>query len=221
MGPWAGLSWQELGLWRKGLLDHEGHVPLSERRCCTRQNKRGINTLTSPLLAYSSASYWMNPPRRQLAKDPGRCNSLSCRAEEGRNGKWIWELAGKLYHTAHGSLEIALISEHPSLLFLKLKSRRNILVWAMVFIQWWYCPYREHGKYLRAFVYLFFVCFHSDWGLYVLLVFRGLETDAPCPVMREVAQYSKELPHPNASNAPWRSMVIFCYTVIWNGKSCL
>ena len=113
MRPWAGLSWQELGLWRKGLLDHEGHVPLPERRYCTRQNKRRINTLTSPVLAYSSASYWMNPPRRQLAKDPGRCNSLRCRAEEGRNGKWIWELAGKLYHTAHGTLEIALISEHP------------------------------------------------------------------------------------------------------------
>lgn len=66
-----------------------------------------------------------------------------------------------------------------------------------------------------------FVCFHSDWGLYVLLVFRGLETDAPCPVMHEVAQYSKELPHPNASSAAWRSMVIFYYKVIWNGKSCL
>ena len=149
-------------LWRKGSWT------LPERRYCWRQSKRGINILPSPLLPHSSASHWMNPTGRQLTKDLGSYNSLRCRAEVGRDGKWIWEVAevgrdGKWiwevagngyerFHIALGTLEIS-IFERPYLCFF-LKSRRKILVWAMFFF-FNQVPCREHGKYMSAFACLF------------------------------------------------------------------
>ena len=114
MRPWAGLPWQQWDSGEKGSWIHEG--PLPERRYCWRQSKRGINVLPSPLLPHSSASYWMNPTGRQLTKDLWSCNSLRCRAEVGRDGKWIWEVAGKLFHIALGTLEIS-IFKRPYLCF--------------------------------------------------------------------------------------------------------
>ena len=125
MRPWAGLPWQQWDSGEKGSWIHEG--PLPERRYCWRQSKRGINVLPSPLLPHSSASYWMNPTGRQLTKDLGSCNSLRCRAEVGRDGKWIWEVAGKLPYSSWNTWNLHLWM---SLFMFFLKSRRKILVWA-------------------------------------------------------------------------------------------
>lgn len=80
--PHGSVDYEEKGSWI-----YEGHAPLPEKRHYPRLSAKERNTLTSPLLPYSSASHWISLPSGQLAKEPGKCHSWD--AEQSREG---WEI---------------------------------------------------------------------------------------------------------------------------------